>query len=561
MSKSILIEEISRIHEMMGIKSNRLSNLLTEAVINPKLIQKSLYSDLFKQDLIDFAENTLKITKRDGSSLSFDDLVKMGREIAGDAALSEAESILKLIGRAGKTASEEISQRILTYAAANSKFYLEALVNAETDATKKAAIKTLVDDATQVADDIAYGGKTITDAVDELNTLSALVDADTTLEATTKQTIKDEIQELIDDLESTKTLRDEASAFETTNADDLISGRQIGDEAEEDWAEQFRKAQDEENTRKAYEAAKKEKVSDIIEKLKESEPYKKAYGYMTRIFEALGFGNADTFIKRAEKELSTKTLEELQNPKILNKYMDELYQKATAQLGKEGAFEMLGKIKKVFSGIDGVLRSIPFIGRFYKLFSAILGLAVLYWANDNVGVVNSTLGRTGRGIWDTFDFIPGVPEFEKTLPYCYYEIDSYVDLTTDQQLQFEGLGFNCDNADPAKADMLITKIEHVDANRAAGTKEGFKVTVGGVEKFYPVGVTTPNPPTPNPPTPNPPTPNPPTTGYTNDLPGFLKWVGDKGYTEGQKDADGYWYKDTNGAFQAARWNTNNSTWE
>jgi len=555
MSKSILIEEISRIHEMMGIKPNRIKNLLTEAVINPRLIERNLYSDLFKQDLVDMAENTLKIVKKDGSSLTFDDLVKMGREIAGDAALSEAESILKLIGRAGKTASEEISQRILTYAASNSKFYLEALVNAETDATKKAAIKTLVDDATQVADDIVYGGKTITDAVDELNTLSALVDADTTLEATTKQTIKDEIQELIDDLESTKTLRDEASAFETTNPDDLISGRQIGDEAEEDWAEQYRKAKDEEEAKKAYEKAKKEKVSDLIEKLKESEPYKTAYGYMKRIFEVLGFGDADTFIKRAEKELSGKTLEELQDPKILKRYMDELYQKATTQLGKEGATELTNKVSKFMKAIDGLMRSIPFIGRFYKMFSGILGLAFLYWANDNIGVVNSTLGKTGRLVWDWLDFIPGVPEFEKTLPYCYYEIKDYTDLTTDQQLQFEGLGFNCDNVDPTKADMLITKIEHVDANRAAGTKEGFKVTVGGVEKFYPVGVTTPNPPTPNPPTP----PAPPATGYTNDLTGFLKWVGDKGYTEGQKDADGYWYKDTNGQWQAARWN--GTTWE
>jgi hypothetical protein len=232
MSKKILIEEISRIHEMMGIKPNRIKNLLTEAVISPRLIEKNLYSDAFKQDLVDMAENTLKIAKRDGSSLTFDDLVKMGREIAGDAALSEAESILKILGRAGKTASEEISQRILAYGFGNSRFALNAMVTAEADAAKKAAIKSFVDEVENVTDEIANGTRTLTDAVDDINTLTALVDADTTLETTTKQAIKDELQEVLDDLNSTKALRDEASAFETANPRDLISGRQIGDDVD-----------------------------------------------------------------------------------------------------------------------------------------------------------------------------------------------------------------------------------------------------------------------------------------------------------------------------------------
>ena len=230
MSKKILIEEISRIHEMMGIKSNRVKNLLTEAIISPRLIEQNLYSSAFKQDLVDMAENTLKIVKKDGSSLTFDDLVKMGREIAGDAALSEAESILKILGRAGKTASEEISQRILATGFGNSRFALNAMVTAEADAAKKSAIKGFADEVEGITDEIVDGSKTLTDAIDDINTLTALVDADTTLEAATKQTLKDELQGILDDLNSTKTLRDEASAFETANPGGTVIGKQIGED-------------------------------------------------------------------------------------------------------------------------------------------------------------------------------------------------------------------------------------------------------------------------------------------------------------------------------------------
>jgi hypothetical protein len=143
-----ILLEINRMREIMGL------NLINEGVIKPSFIERNLYNDAFKQDLVNMAEKTLQITKKNGTTLTFDDLVKMGREIAGDAALSEAESILKILGRAGKTASEEITQKILTYGFGNFSVGLNSLVNTEKEAIKKTAIKNFIDEVNVIANDV-----------------------------------------------------------------------------------------------------------------------------------------------------------------------------------------------------------------------------------------------------------------------------------------------------------------------------------------------------------------------------------------------------------------------
>jgi hypothetical protein len=218
-----ILLEINRMREIMGL------NLINEGVIKPSFIERNLYNDAFKQDLVNMAEKTLQITKKNGTTLTFDDLVKMGREIAGDAALSEAESILKILGRAGKTASEEITQKILTYGFDNFSVGLNSLVNAEQEAIKKTAIKNFIDEVNVIANDVMVKNKPIVDALDETNTLLTLIDSDSSLDITTKNSIKNGLKEIVDDLESAKSLRDEALSFEETNPNDLISGVKIGD--------------------------------------------------------------------------------------------------------------------------------------------------------------------------------------------------------------------------------------------------------------------------------------------------------------------------------------------
>jgi len=271
----------------------------------------------------------------------------------------------------------------------------------------------------------------------------------------------------------------------------------------------YRKKEEEIRLQKEYETLKDTKIDDLLTKLGNSESFQKAFSSFQKIMEKIGVGNASKYLDQAKKEFGQKTLTQLEDPNILKPYTDELFKMAEKKLGKEGATLFIKKLGNFMKALDEFLKKIPLIGRFYKLFSAICGGAFLFWASDNIEFVNNFFNRAGRNLWDIFDnIIPGVNEFEKTLPYCFYEIDDYNNLTDEQQIKFQGLGFNCENVDPTKPDMLITKITYQNANSAMDIPEGFKITVGGTERIVQPGSNNTNT----------------TVTYTNTSADFIKWV-------------------------------------
>ena len=517
-SNKQILSEVNRIREMMNL------TLINEGVIDDasrKALKALGYTDQFIDELVGKISDDIDISKladefATAGIKSSDDFLKAAAERAGvEIADLSDEAILSYV-----KSNDTIMKSILDKISALSKEAAQSAIR-DMDAAKlfdaDSRLKSVIDDIlSRPIDDVDLKADIDETLVIIDNITADLVDSGIAPPESLKG-LRTQLKSLGDSAELSKIRSGNLNGFVDNVVDDVT------DDVTDDAEQAYRQKQEEIRLQKEYETLKDTKLDDLIKKLGDSEAFKSAFSYFDTLMKKIGMGDASKYLDRAEKELGQKTLSQLEDPNVLKPYTNELFRKAQEKLGKEGATAFMKKIGNFMKALDEFLKKIPLIGRFYKLFSAICGGAFLFWAADNIDFVNNFFKRSFRELFDFFDnIIPGA-DFEETLPYCYFEIDDYADLTDEEQIQFQGLGFNCDNVDPTKPTTLITKIEHVNANVAMGTKESFKVTIGGQERTYEVGVVTP----PNPPTPNPPTPNPPTPGTNKTLAEFQTYVNGK----------------------------------
>lgn len=549
----VILSEINRVRQIMGLK------LIMEATVPPAVRQALL-------DFMGFTEKQIDALER--SAGDFSDLSKLSDEFA-TLGIKNLDDLQRHVAQEMgiKSLNDVSDDVILKYMKQSPEIMqgvtkkLNSLVADAADAIiKKADWQSIV--GGQAADEFEFILRQPIDAENAADVkmfadnYKGIVDTQIADAVANGRTVPDSLRNLSEELGEKSKQADNINSKQNKDFSqvpgDKNLGKQDGENAMSDAEQEYRKKQEEINLQKEYEAMKNTQIEDLLSKLGGSEAFQKAFSGWQKLMEKIGFGGASRYLDAAKKALGQKTLTQLEDPKILEAYYNELYTIAKGKLGKEGAISFIGKLRKLMGELDGFFKAIPFIGRFYKIFSAICGLAFTYFAKDNIPFVGETLDRTGREIWDKSDFISIFPEFEKTFPYCFYEIKDYSNLTDEQQIQFQGLGFNCDNIDPEKPDMLITKITYQNANRAMNIPEGFKVTVGGTERLIQPNSSSNNNTNNN-------TNNTNTQSYTNDPTGYKKYVEDKGGTYGTSGnyvmEDGTpFYKDSSGNWQAGSYN-------
>jgi hypothetical protein len=122
MKKNLLLEEIKRIHEMMGVKPK---NLISEASIGPKMRGfdvnvKPAVASALKAEVENWAEVNAKLSKN-GKRATYDELIEAGKERAlrdGFTALDDAEALWYLAKSTSRDSYGNLIGRMNTIKAA-----------------------------------------------------------------------------------------------------------------------------------------------------------------------------------------------------------------------------------------------------------------------------------------------------------------------------------------------------------------------------------------------------------------------------------------------------------
>jgi hypothetical protein len=115
MSKNILVEELRRIHEMMGIKpksilvEQRLPKSRSFDLIN---MNPAIKSEI-ENSIVDWANNTVGLTKNGGRT-TISDLIELGKKYAREAGddVTDSNALYYLAAKSGRNNFIDIVNRI-----------------------------------------------------------------------------------------------------------------------------------------------------------------------------------------------------------------------------------------------------------------------------------------------------------------------------------------------------------------------------------------------------------------------------------------------------------------
>ena len=229
MEKKIILEELMRIQELMGISVNP-NNLLTEATYpQPKgsafnfNLTPAIRTQLTQQ-MVDWADNVVNLTKR-GASVTFDDLVEYGKKLArdagDDAANNEAKALYYVAMSHGRRNFMDLMQKIMTVNQQAAKAAFNTDVRNITSQTVRDNLVNMLDVAT--SQNISTMEKRGIDALlDDLISLRQTIDLDTSIDPATKRSLSKIVDDQIDKLE-TATMS-EYSSRQSRLSTDIDSG-------------------------------------------------------------------------------------------------------------------------------------------------------------------------------------------------------------------------------------------------------------------------------------------------------------------------------------------------
>ena len=153
MEKKIILEELMRIQELMGVSVN-LNRLLTEGTKYPTYkgtsfdfgINPAIKAQLVAQ-MIDWSNNVVGLTKR-GARVTFDDLVeygkKLSRDAGDDAGNNEAKALYYMAMSQGRGNFMDLMQRITSINQQTAKVAFESNVATITNQTVKNSLNNMI---------------------------------------------------------------------------------------------------------------------------------------------------------------------------------------------------------------------------------------------------------------------------------------------------------------------------------------------------------------------------------------------------------------------------------
>lgn len=209
MEKKIILEELMRIQELMGVSVN-LNRLLTEARYpSPRgssfnfNMTPALRAQLTQQ-MVDWSSNVVGLTKR-GVSLTFDDLVEYGKKLArdagDDAANNEAKALYYVAMSHGRGNFMDLMQKIVTVNQQAAKVAFNADVRNITNQTVRDNLVNMLDVA--ISQNISTMEKRgIETLLDDLVYLRQTIDADASIDPATKRSLTTIVDDQMGKLET-----------------------------------------------------------------------------------------------------------------------------------------------------------------------------------------------------------------------------------------------------------------------------------------------------------------------------------------------------------------------
>ena len=492
MEKKLILEEITRIHEMMGIKSNK-KNLLLEGWREIFGVGAREYAtgggsqalrSNFKQGIEDLTPNYG--TKRSGGYMSFDDVVELGGRYAREAGVDvvdEAGALAYFFREAGQNAMNDYQKLLTKLRIQRMEAAAQALEGSAT-ARGKAALKSFQDDMVEVRRQLDAGEIDLPTFKSSMDSLVAVIKGTKTTKA--NQAIKDT---LVPEMEKTaKELDDLAGSLPEAGAervgidfakdleqrvqkelDDLSAAERAAREAEE--AEARRIARETEDAEDAARRKLKNDFDDLLDSLKGTS------GRMSKS----GLGKLPWWMNTYKSKI-IKELEKVKNDylsgKITKEQLEELadteLEKAVKQAKVDadnatGVTRAKAKLRaeKWQKFYDYFKRGRPFkITILVIILTSIFGLAP---------VINYLANRKDE-ISETLD--------ARELKKCFGgQLD---ELTDDQLSKFAKLGFTCEgNRNNVNSPgTFVSKVAYV--GKGKDNPDMFVVDVGTppVKKYY-----------------------------------------------------------------------------
>jgi hypothetical protein len=230
MEKKLIIEEISRIQEMMGIRNNDYKRIILEGTKSLLGLAAEEFAEggtkateraAFKTAVEDWG-STFKL--RSGENATFDQMVKAGRTLAGDANLDEFSALARLAKETGSTGLTDYANRLLKLNMKTTAAQMANLSAAETKASIKKSIDKINTNVNKILTDLESGAVDLPTTKTKLEALETLVDASKVMTQESKDSVKAALK---DNLNTIQGLADELPTVPSaTNAikefDELI---------------------------------------------------------------------------------------------------------------------------------------------------------------------------------------------------------------------------------------------------------------------------------------------------------------------------------------------------
>ena len=226
MEKKIILEELMRIQELMGVSVN-LNRLLTEATTYPRPkgsafnfnMSPALRAQL-EQEMVDWGNNVIGLTKR-GARVTFGDIVeygkKLAREASDDAAADEAKALYYVAMSYGRDNFMGLMQKIIKINSQAAKVAFEADVQNIANQTVRNNLSSSFERTTlQNISTINRNGLTV--LLDDLMVLKQTINNDTGMDFATKRNLLKIVDDEIDRL-STATDMNYSSSTSTLPLD------------------------------------------------------------------------------------------------------------------------------------------------------------------------------------------------------------------------------------------------------------------------------------------------------------------------------------------------------
>lgn len=227
-NRNLIIEEIRRIHEMMGINPKKL--LLSEAYVKPKGIDVSFSPAaraVAEAEVVNWGRNILGLTKKNGDSFSFNELAETGKKLAKKNGLDitdNLEAIYYLSKRSGVYNFENLMDKLANAVKKNLDLEIETKITSVNSQVLKDKMATFI---------TGIQGKEI--PVENVDAAIAILTnlkkniENITDDVKVTDTVKKEINDMLDNQIATLGLKKETGDTSLNNVDDI----KLRDAAEE----------------------------------------------------------------------------------------------------------------------------------------------------------------------------------------------------------------------------------------------------------------------------------------------------------------------------------------